>query len=72
MAQDKAVGTGMRYNLEVSKDKVNKLSGLVLRAFMRASGRLNEAKAFFQWKCLVQGHDLSEEVVAEQVAAASN
>lgn len=38
---NKAVGTGLRYNLEVAKERISKLQGLFLRAMMRTNALLS-------------------------------
>jgi hypothetical protein len=65
--------TGLKYNLELAKERILKLKGLLLRSMLRHSAEMSKQKAFLALSASLFGDkEVDEEILNEQIIQLQN
>jgi len=65
--------TGLKFNLELAKERILKLKGLVLRLMLRHSAEMNKLRAFQVLSAsLIANKPADEEILNEQIVQLQN
>jgi len=68
---NRAMDTGLKFNLELAKERILRLKGLVLRLMLRHSAEMNKFKAFQALGAVAKG-SADEEILNEQIVQLQN
>jgi hypothetical protein len=60
--------TGLKFNLELAKERILKLKGLLLRSMLRHSAEMSKQRAFLTLSAFLSGEkSVDEEILNEQL-----